>query len=198
MRSFVLATANPHKTEEMAAVLSALGIDVIARPAHVDEVDETENTLEGNALLKARALATVTRHVAVADDTGLFVDALGGRPGVFSARYAGESATYAQNVDRLLAEMATHQDRRAHFRTVIALVSPEGDELVVEGVLYGEITREPRGANGFGYDPVFAPDDASGRTLAELSASEKNDLSHRARALRTLAETLAEEPRRFQ
>ncbi len=198
MRSFVLATANPHKTEEMAAVLKTLGIDVIARPAHVGEVDETEDTLEGNALLKARALAAATRRVAVADDTGLFVDALGGRPGVLSARYAGESATYAQNVDKLLVEMATHQDRRAHFRTVIALVSPDGDELVVEGVLEGEITREPRGTNGFGYDPVFAPDDAPGRTLAELSASEKNDLSHRARALRTLAETLVEEPRRFQ
>ncbi len=197
MRSFVLATANPHKTEEMSAVLSALGIDVAPRPSHVGEVDETEDTLEGNALLKARALAAATRHVAVADDTGLFVDVLDGRPGVFSARYAGESATYAQNVEKLLAEMATHLDRRAHFRTVIALASPEGDELVVEGILDGEITREPRGTNGFGYDPVFAPNDALGRTLAELSASEKNDLSHRARALRKLAEMLAEEPRRF-
>ena len=197
MRAFVLATANPHKTEEMAAVLSALGIDVIARPGHVGEVDETEDTLEGNALLKAHALAHATGQVAIADDTGLFVDALDGRPGVFSARYAGESATYAQNVDKLLAEMAMVEDRRAQFRTVIALVSPEGDELVVEGVLDGAITREPRGENGFGYDPVFAPDDAPGRTLAELSASEKNSLSHRARALRVLAEKLSAEPRRF-
>lgn len=197
MRSFVLATANPHKTEEMAAVLSALGIDVIARPGHVGEVEETEDTLEGNALLKAHALAIATGQAAIADDTGLFVDALGGRPGVFSARYAGASATYAQNVDKLLAEMVAVEDRRAHFRTVIALVSPAGDELVVEGVLDGAITREPRGENGFGYDPVFAPDDAPGRTLAELAPSEKNELSHRARALRALAEKLAAEPRRF-
>ena len=197
MRAFVLATANPHKTEEMAAVLSVLGIDVIARPGHVGEVEETEDTLEGNALLKARALATATAQSAVADDTGLFVDALDGRPGVFSARYAGESATYAQNVEKLLDEMAALENRRAHFRTVIALVSPEGDELVVEGVLDGTITREPRGENGFGYDPVFAPDETPGRTLAEISASEKNGLSHRARALRALAEKLAEEPRRF-
>jgi XTP/dITP diphosphohydrolase len=197
MSTLVLATANPHKTEEMAAVLSTLGIDVIARPGHIGEVEETEDTLEGNALLKAHALAEATGRSAIADDTGLFVDALGGRPGVLSARYAGETATYAQNVDKLLVEMAANDDRRAYFRTVIALVSPDGDELVVEGVLDGAITREPRGENGFGYDPVFAPDDAPGRTLAELSTSEKNDLSHRARALRALAEELAAEPRRF-
>ena len=197
MRAFVLATANPHKTEEMSAVLSGLDIEVIARPGHVGEIDETEDTLEGNALLKARALVEATGRAAIADDTGLFVDALEGRPGVFSARYAGESATYAENVDKLLAELSEVEDRRAHFRTVIALVAPDGDELVVEGVLDGVITREPRGENGFGYDPVFAPDDTPGRTLAELTSGEKNVLSHRARALRALAEKLAAEPRRF-
>ena len=197
MRAFILATANPHKTEEMAAVLSELGIEVFARPDHVGEVQETKDTLEGNALLKAHSLAAATGTVAIADDTGLFVDALGGRPGVHSARYAGELATYAQNVDKLLAELAAHEDRSAHFRTVIALVSPEGDELVVHGVLDGVITREARGENGFGYDPVFAPNEALERTLAELSAREKNGLSHRARALRAMAEVLAAQPRRF-
>jgi XTP/dITP diphosphohydrolase len=197
MSTFVLATANPHKAEEMSAVLAQIGVSVLARPEHVGDVEETEDTLEGNALLKARALARATGEVAIADDTGLFVDALGGRPGVTSARYAGEHATYAENVDKLLAEMSSASERRAHFRTVIALVAPDGREVTVEGVLEGEITREPRGENGFGYDPVFAPDDTPGRTLAELAASEKNDVSHRARALRALAAELAREPRRF-
>lgn len=197
MSTFVLATANPHKAEEMSAVLARLGVLVLARPDHVGDVEETEDTLEGNALLKARALARATGEVAIADDTGLFVDALEGRPGVKSARYAGEGATYAQNVDKLLFEMSTALERRAHFRTVIALVAPDGQEVTVEGVLDGEITREPRGENGFGYDPVFAPDDTPGRTLAELTTDEKNDLSHRARALRALAAELDREPRRF-
>lgn len=197
MTTFVLATANPHKAEEMSAVLEGLGVRVLARPEHVGDVEETEDTLEGNALLKARALARATGEVAIADDTGLFVDALGGRPGVLSARYAGEDATYAENVDKLLVEMASAPERRAHFRTVIALVAPDGREVTVEGVLDGEITREPRGENGFGYDPVFAPDDTPGRTLAEITTSEKNDVSHRARALRALAAELAREPRRF-
>lgn len=197
MTTFVLATANPHKAQEMTAVLETLGVDVLARPAHVGDVDETEDTLEANALLKARALARETGLVAIADDTGLFVEALGGRPGVWSARYAGEGATYQENVDKLLAEMSAQTNRRAAFRTVIAVASPEGVEVTVVGELAGEITREPRGTNGFGYDPVFAPDDTPGRTLAELDASEKNSLSHRARALRALADELASEPRLF-
>jgi XTP/dITP diphosphohydrolase len=195
--TFVLATANPHKAQEMSDVLDSLGVEVLARPAHVGDVEETEDTLEANALLKARALARETGHVAIADDTGLFVEALGGRPGVWSARYAGEGATYEENVDKLLREMAAQTNRRASFRTVIAVASPEGVEVTVEGELAGEITLEPRGANGFGYDPVFAPDDTPGRTLAELDTSEKNSLSHRARALRALVDELAREPRRF-
>jgi len=183
--TFVLATANPHKTEEMRAVLGQLGIDVV-------DVEETEATLEGNALLKARALVLATGHAAIADDTGLFVDALDGRPGVYSARYAGQNATYDENVTKLLHEMAgvRTSHRGASFRTVIAVAYPSGESRCVEGALQGRITSSRRGANGFGYDPVFAADDAEGRTLAELTAEEKNDLSHRARALRALAQAL--------
>jgi XTP/dITP diphosphohydrolase len=190
--TFVLATANPHKTEEMRAVLGQLGIDVVARPTDVADVEETEATLEGNALLKARALVLATGHAAIADDTGLFVDALDGRPGVYSARYAGQNATYDENVTKLLHEMAgvRTSHRGASFRTVIAVAYPSGESRCVEGALQGRITSSRRGANGFGYDPVFAADDAEGRTLAELTAEEKNDLSHRARALRALAQAL--------
>jgi XTP/dITP diphosphohydrolase len=189
----VLATANPHKAAEMTAVLEAAGFHVAARPSEVPEVDESEDTLEGNALLKARALADATGQCAVADDTGLFVDALGGRPGVFSARYAGEAASYEQNVDKLLEELAdVRAPRRARFVTVIALVEPGGRTLVVEGELRGRIVRAPRGRGGFGYDPVFEADDTPGRTLAELAAGEKNLISHRARALAELAAALGQ------
>ncbi|HUV58471.1 MAG TPA: RdgB/HAM1 family non-canonical purine NTP pyrophosphatase [Acidimicrobiales bacterium] len=194
MLTFVLATANPHKAEEMRSLLASFDVTVLERPAGIADVDETEDTLEGNALLKARALAAATGLPAVADDTGLFVNALGGRPGVWSARYAGEGATYTQNVAKLLDEMhgVVDEDRGASFRTVIAVAYPDGQELCVEGELRGSIAREARGAGGFGYDPVFVVED-DGRTLAEMSANEKNELSHRARALRALA--IALDPR---
>jgi XTP/dITP diphosphohydrolase len=189
--TFVLATANPHKTEEMRAVLGELGIALLARPDHVPDVEENEVTLEGNALLKARALVAATGHAAIADDTGLFVDTLDGRPGVFSARYAGENATYDENVTKLLAELIDVPDaeRSASFRTVICVVYPSGESMCVEGILPGRIAEERRGTNGFGYDPVFEPD-AVGRTLAELTPAEKNANSHRSRALRALVEAL--------
>ena len=192
MSDFVLATANPHKTEEMRAVLGALGIGLSPRPGNVPEVDETETTLEGNALLKARALVAATGRAAIADDTGLFVDALEGRPGVFSARYAGEGASYDDNVTKLLGELdaVPGESRSAQFRTVSAVVRPTGEELCVEGVLAGRITRERRGDGGFGYDPVFEALETPGRTLAELSPEEKNEVSHRGRALRALVEAL--------
>ncbi len=193
MTVFVLATANPHKADEMREIFDSLGIESRPRPEGVPDVDETSDTLEGNALLKARALAAATGEAAVADDTGLFVDALDGRPGVFSARYAGDGASYQDNVDRLLAELADVPDSRraARFRTVIAVAFPSGESFTVEGVLEGFITHDARGEGGFGYDPVFAPVDGAGRTLAELTPEEKNALSHRARALRALAEKLA-------
>jgi XTP/dITP diphosphohydrolase len=190
--TFVLATANAHKTEEMRAVLSDLGIELLPRPGDVPEVQENEVTLEGNALLKARALVAATGQPAIADDTGLFVDALDGRPGVSSARFAGENASYDDNVAKLLGELSGVPDghRGASFRTVIAVAYPSGESLCVEGVLEGRITYERRGDNGFGYDPVFEPTHTGGRTLAELTPEEKNRNSHRSNALRALNEVL--------
>jgi XTP/dITP diphosphohydrolase len=193
--TFVLATANPHKAQEMRDILTALGFDVLARPEDAPDVDETSETLEGNALLKAQALASATGEPALADDTGLFVDALDGRPGVYSARYAGRSASYADNVEKLLGELDGVPDtmRVARFRSVIAVAYPDGGSFTVEGLLEGSIAKSPRGSEGFGYDPVFVPAGASGRTLAELTAEQKNELSHRGRALRALAEKLTSE-----
>jgi XTP/dITP diphosphohydrolase len=188
--NFVLATANAHKADEMRAVLSSLGITVSPRPADVPDVDETAPDLEGNALLKARALVAATGQPAVADDTGLFVDALGGDPGVRSARYDGDDATDERNRVKLLREMNGVTDRSARFRTVIAVAYPDGLFVAVEGALEGVITEEPRGTGGFGYDALFAVPEAGGVTLAEMSADEKNALSHRARALVALAERL--------
>ncbi|HEY5439264.1 MAG TPA: RdgB/HAM1 family non-canonical purine NTP pyrophosphatase [Acidimicrobiales bacterium] len=192
MTQFVLATANPHKTDEMRAVLSALGITLSPRPSDVPEVAETGETLEENALLKARALVDATGQAAVADDTGLFVDALDGRPGVRSARYAGEVASYDDNVTKLLGELVNVApgERTARFRSVVAVAYPDGTSFCVEGVLPGVITDARAGDQGFGYDPVFAPLELGGRTLAELTPEEKNEISHRARALRALAEEL--------
>jgi len=184
----VLATANPDKAVEIAALLE--GFEVLPRPSSVGEVDETEDTLEGNARLKAGAVMTATGEAAVADDTGLEVAALGGRPGVYAARYAGESATYADNVAKLLAELDGLTDRRARFRTAAVAAFPSGAEVVAEGWVDGEIALAPRGSGGFGYDPVFVPADGDGRTFAEMTLAEKEAVSHRSRAFRVLAAQL--------
>ena len=193
MSTFVLATANPHKANEIRAVLGGLGLELLDRPTHVGEVVEDADSLEGNALLKAAALAQATGQPSIADDTGLFVEGLNGRPGVYSARYAGENATYEENVAKLLEELAdvAVERRRAQFRTVVVVVYPHARPLVVEGVLDGVIGFEPRGEEGFGYDPVFIPDGGT-RTLAQMSSVEKNAVSHRGRALRKLVEELAQ------
>jgi XTP/dITP diphosphohydrolase len=164
----VLATANPDKAAEIAAILG--GHELVPRPAAVPEVDETGGTVEENARLKARALAEATREPAVADDTGLEVLALGGEPGVRSARYAGPDASYADNVAALLAALDGVDDRRARFRTVALVAFPDGSEVLAEGVVDGRITTEPRGDRGFGYDPVFVPDEGDGRTFRALAA----------------------------
>lgn len=191
MTSVVLATANPDKAREVRDLLAGAGLEVAPRPAGLGEVDETGSTLEENALIKARAVASATGAAAVADDTGLFVDALDGAPGVYSARYAGEGATYDDNVAKLLAALdGVPEPRRARFVTVAALVRPGGEELVATGTLDGSIARLPAGSEGFGYDPVFVPDDGDGRTLAQLSATEKHAISHRGRAFRALVELL--------
>lgn len=187
----VCASANPHKVAEMAAIVGDR-LELIARPADVGDVDETGETLEDNARLKARAVAAAADADALADDTGLEVEALRGAPGVRSARYAGETATDADNVRRLLTELigVTGEGRRARFRTVVVLHRRDGSEVVAEGVVTGRIAEAPRGEGGFGYDPVFVPDEGDGRTFAEMSAAEKNTLSHRGRALRALLERL--------
>jgi len=187
----VVASKNPDKVAEVEEVLAGLGIvGEIVRGLDWPDVEETETTLEGNALLKARAVAEATGLVAVADDTGLEVDALGGAPGVVSARFAGSDATYADNVRRLLDVLGERSDRSARFRTVVAVVDPgSGSEWCAEGSVTGVITTEPRGAYGFGYDPVFEVD---GLTLGEMTAAAKTSISHRARALEGLAAILTD------
>jgi XTP/dITP diphosphohydrolase len=188
---FVLATANTHKAQEMRAVLGDLGFGVLPRPSDVPDVDETSETLEGNALLKARALCDATGSASIADDTGLFVDVLEGLPGVRSARYAGDDATDEENVEKLLNALAGIESRAASFRTVICVAYPDGSHLEASGELPGVITHERRGTNGFGYDPVFEPLETVGQTLGELDEAAKNEISHRARALQALAQILA-------
>jgi XTP/dITP diphosphohydrolase len=184
LRRVVVASQNPDKVAEIEAVLAELEHPPeLVRGLSWPDVDETEDTLEGNALLKAHAVVAATGIAALADDTGLEVEALGGAPGVRTARFAGPNATYSENVARLLREMEGFADRAARFRTAVALVELDGSELAVEGCLEGRITIEPRGDDGFGYDPVFEVD---GRTLAEIPSAEKNRISHRARALHAL------------
>lgn len=191
----VCASANPDKVAEIASILESVGVQLLARPDSVPDVVEDADTLEGNARLKAAAICEATGLPAVADDTGLEVDALDGAPGVRSARYGGEQASYDDNVGRLLHELEERgavdpDQRRARFRTVVLLRWPDGRELVVDGVCEGVITRERVGTKGFGYDPVFAPTEAAGRTFAELDAGDKHAISHRGRALRALGAAL--------
>ncbi len=185
----VVASRNPDKIVEIEAVLAGLpSPPSLVRGLSWPEIEETEETLRGNALLKARTVAEVTGFPALADDTGLEVVALGGEPGVNTARFSGPDATYASNVALLLQRLDGVADRRARFRTVVALVTPDGEELVVEGALDGTIATERRGDGGFGYDPVFEVD---GRTMAEMGTAHKNRISHRARALQALAAALS-------
>ena len=184
----VVASKNPDKITEIEAVLIPLGLAAeIVRGLDWPEVEEDGETLTDNALLKARAVSAVTGLPVVADDTGLEVEALGGEPGVRTARFAGPEATYRENVVVLLERMEGVAERSARFVTVAALVMPDGAEVTAQGEIEGALTLRPRGEGGFGYDPVFEVD---GRTLAEMRESEKNEISHRARALRALAAKL--------
>lgn len=184
----VLATANPDKVAELAAVLDRF--ELAPRPAALGEVVEDGETLEDNARLKAAAVVAATGEAAVADDTGLEVAALGGAPGVYSSRYAGPGATYADNVAALLRALDGVADRAARFRTVALARFPDGREVVAEGVVDGHIAESPRGDDGFGYDPVFVPAGGDGRTFAQMTTAEKNAVSHRGRAFRALAARL--------
>lgn len=189
----VLASANPDKAAEIEAILAPAGVELLPRPPEVGEVDETGETLVDNARLKAAALVATTGMPAVADDTGLMVDALGGAPGVRSSRYAGPGATYAENVARLLEALrgVAAPRRTARFETVALARFPDGSEVVATGTVEGEIAPAPRGTGGFGYDPVFVPSEGDGRSFAEMTPAEKHTLSHRGRAFRALAEHLA-------
>jgi XTP/dITP diphosphohydrolase len=197
----VLATHNAHKLGELRAILAATGVDpawvVGARDVGAPEPVEDGVTFAENALIKARALAAFTGLPAVADDSGLAVDVLGGAPGIFSARWSGRHGDDAANLRLLLAQLAdiAAPHRAAQFVCAAALVTPDGAEHVELGYLRGTLATEPRGAGGFGYDPVLVPDGqdpvAPARSCAELTAEEKNAISHRGQALRALAPAIA-------
>ena len=182
----VLASNNKHKLEEMRAILGS-DIEILSLSdinCH-DEIPEEQDTIEGNALQKARYIHDKYGYDCFADDTGLEVECLNGEPGVYSARYAGEHPTFDDNIAKLLANMKGKQNRKARFRTAIALIL-NGEEHIFEGEVKGRIIEEYRGHNGFGYDPVFLPDGYS-ETFAELSADIKNKISHRGNAAKKMA-----------
>jgi XTP/dITP diphosphohydrolase len=196
----VIASANPDKAAEITAILATVpNLRLHPRPPEVADVEETGDTLIENARLKAVALVEATGLAAVSDDTGLEIDALDGAPGVYSARYSGEHATYADNVAKVLAELdragaTSPAQRAATFRTVAFVAYPDGSEVWAEGTVVGVIAHRAAGDAGFGYDPVFAPNGCEGRTFAQMSASEKHRISHRGRAFRALADRLGAEP----
>ena len=192
-RELVCATANPGKVAEIAGLLPD-GWVLLPRPQSVGEIVEDAGTLVGNARLKARAILAVTGKTAVADDTGLEVAALGDAPGVDTAIFAGEGCTDADNRRKLLGALSGVAERAARFVTVVLVAWPDGRETIVEGVCNGRIAAAERGDRGFGFDPLFIPDDGDGRTFAEMTAEEKNMLSHRGRAFRALAAALTESP----
>ena len=192
-RVFVIASANRDKAKEMTEILSSVlppDAQLLPRTEELRPTDEVGSTLEENALLKAREVRDATGVAAIADDTGLEVAVLGGRPGVLTARYAGPAGIAADNIALLLHELKDAADRSTRFRTVAAAALSDGREITAEGILEGEIAMSARGEQGFGYDPVFVPLGGDGRTLAELDSDEKHALSHRGRALRALAAKL--------
>lgn len=195
MSIVVVATHNAKKAAELHRVLAAAGVEADVRgldamPAY-PEPAETERTFEGNALLKARAAVAATGELAVADDSGLEVDLLNGMPGVRSARWSGAGATDQRNLDLLIAQLADTEesDRTARFVCAMALVAPDGTEHVVRGVMAGHLVLEPRGGNGFGYDPIFVAD-GNNVTNAELSPEQKDAISHRGQAVRAIVPIL--------
>ena len=185
----VLATRNAHKLREFEPLMRPDAVEPL--PDHVELPPETADTFAGNALGKARAAAAAMGTAAIADDSGIEAYALGGRPGVYSARFAGEHASDEENLAKLLREVPADGDRRVAYVCALAYVGADGEEHVVEGRCEGELTNEPRGSGGFGYDPAFVPADRDdGRTMAELSPEEKDAISHRGRAARALREWL--------
>lgn len=192
IKKLVIASRNDHKILEMEQLLSPLGIEVLSTKdfPKLEEVVEDRPTLKGNALKKARYVAAQTNLPALSDDTGLEVEALNGEPGVYSARYAGPSASYEDNVIKLLDELSGKENRKARFRTIVALVDGD-EEFTFEGICNGKIIEEQRGSEGFGYDPIFIPVDYE-HTFAELDSSTKNLISHRGKAVEKFVKFLKE------
>lgn len=190
----VCASANPKKVAEIARMMPSY-VQLLPRPEDVGDVEETAPTLEGNAVIKAVEIAhhvpSMNEVWAIADDTGLEVDALNGEPGVFSARFAGDNATDEMNRSLLLSRLDGEQNRTARFRTVVALVSNKGEMHFLKGQCDGAIATVECGDNGFGYDSLFVPDEGDGRTFAQMTAEEKDTISHRGRALAQLPELIA-------
>jgi len=189
----VCASANPDKVAEIAAILDGL-VELLPRPETVPDVVENADTLIGNARLKAAAVCAATGLPAVSDDTGLFVDALDGAPGIYAARFAGEDATYADNRHTLLRLLGDSTARSAQFVSAAMVVWPDGHELAVEGVCDGVIATAELGDRGFGYDSVFIPNDGDGRSFAQMTEDEKNRISHRAKSFSALLEALRARP----
>ena len=188
--TLVFATNNQHKIDEAQDIVKGKLKLISLKEAGVDiDVDETETTFRGNAWLKAQAVWELTGLPCVADDSGLCVEALGGEPGVYSSRYAGEAGNHTKNNEKLLKEMDGKSDRRAFFTTVLCLVGLDDTPIYIEGKVNGVILREIQGRDGFGYDPLFCPD-GDNRSFAEMSAAEKNAMSHRGRAFQSLMEYL--------
>lgn len=197
MKKIVLATNNSHKIQELKNISKELNIEFLTKSeiGHGDfDVEETEETLEGNALLKAKGLKKlIGDYIVISDDTGLFVDYLNGEPGVHSSRYSGEDHNDEKNKEKLLENLkdVSLENRNAHFKTVIAMVEDGKDDIIVEGVLKGKIAEEERGTEGFGYDPLFIPEGYD-KTFSQMGIDEKNKISHRYRALNALIEKLKE------
>jgi XTP/dITP diphosphohydrolase len=185
MNDIVFATNNAHKLEEARSIVgNRFRIRSLSEIGCHDDIPETADTLEGNALIKARWVKERYGYDCFADDTGLMVDALGGAPGVYSARYAGPECDSAENVRKLLGELDGKEDRKAHFATAVALINGD-EEHVFVGKVDGSIACEPHGSGGFGYDPVFVPDE-TGVSFAEMAPEAKNMVSHRGRAIRLM------------
>ena len=187
----IAATKNKGKIREMEEILSELGIEIVSQQnMGIDvDVEETGDTFEKNALIKARAVAMISDSPVLADDSGICVDALGGAPGVYSARYAGDNATDEDKINKMLCEIGNSEDRSAKFVTAVAFIFPDGREVTATGEVKGHITEKPAGGGGFGYDPIFFSEELK-KTFAEASDEEKNSVSHRGRALRNLYEKL--------
>lgn len=188
----VFATNNPHKLEEARAILAGhVNVLSLSDIGCHDDIPETADTLAGNALIKARWINEKYGIDCFADDTGLMVDALDGAPGVYSARYAGEHCSPADNIELLLRNLNGIENRKARFATIVALIK-DGREYIFEGTVEGKIAKDLKGKEGFGYDPVFVPEDSQ-LSFAEMSSEEKNRISHRGRAMSKLADFLVSE-----